>query len=195
MTLTQDFWLADAPCTQALYAAVTDRDPSQFKGADRPVETVSWNDVQAFLQALHERMPRLAMALPSEAQWEYACRAGTTDARYGEVDAIAWYLAATRAAKRIRFGRSRPTLGGCMTCSGTYGSGAMTVCVAMTSVHAYDPIGPMHEGTLRVLRGGSWLNPARFVRAAYRTTANPSHRDSDYGFRLSRGLGAPSRQA
>ena len=91
VTLTQGFWLADTPCTQAVYAAVMGTSPSRFKGADRPVEEVSWDDAQEFLQRINERLPGSAFMLPTEAQWEYAARAGTTAARYGALDAIAWY--------------------------------------------------------------------------------------------------------
>ena len=78
VTIGRGFWLFDTACTQALWEAVMGENPSRFKGADRPVENVSWNDCQDFLQRLNERLPGLDLALPSEAQWEYACRAGTT---------------------------------------------------------------------------------------------------------------------
>ena len=181
VTLTQDFWLADAPCTQSLYAAVTGRDPSRFKGADRPVETVSWDDVQAFLQALHERMPRLAMALPSEAQWEYACRAGTTDARYGELNAIAWYR--DNAGGQTRLVRQKQANAwGLYDMLGNVWEWCHDGKHRHDHSHAYDPIGAMHEGTSRVLRGGSWDYPAQRVRAAYRLDDFPSRRGSVYGF-------------
>ena len=76
--ISQGFWLFDTACTQALWEAVMGQNPNQFKGANRPVENVSWNDCQAFLLQLNERLPGLDLDLPSEAQWEYACRAGTT---------------------------------------------------------------------------------------------------------------------
>ena len=92
VTLTKGFWLADSECTQAVYQAVTGKkNPSRFQGDDRPVERVSWNDAQAFLQALNQKLPGLQARLPTEAQWEYAARAGTTEARYGALDTIAWY--------------------------------------------------------------------------------------------------------
>lgn len=78
VTISQGFWLFDTACTQVLWQAVMGSNPSAFKGADRPVETVSWNDCQDFLKRLNERLPGLDLSLPTEAQWEYACRAGTT---------------------------------------------------------------------------------------------------------------------
>ncbi|MBB4268007.1 formylglycine-generating enzyme family protein [Roseospira visakhapatnamensis] len=103
VTLANGFWLFDTPCTQALWQAVMGDNPSEFKSPDRPVERVSWNDAQTFLQRINERIPGLDLTLPSEARWEYACRAGSTTALYtggikilGDnnapaLDPIAWY--------------------------------------------------------------------------------------------------------
>ncbi|MCH9699242.1 MAG: formylglycine-generating enzyme family protein [Gammaproteobacteria bacterium] len=101
--LTEGYWLFDAPVTQALYQAVTGENPSEFKSAQRPVDSVSWEDAMQFIQTINDLHPGLNLSLPSEAQWEYACRAGTATATYagaieilGEnnapiLDTIAWY--------------------------------------------------------------------------------------------------------
>ncbi len=103
VTLAAGFWLFDTPCTQALWQAVMGENPSQFRSPDRPVERVSWNDVQTFLERINDLVPGLGLSLPSEAQWEYACRAGTQAALYTgpieilgannapALDPIAWY--------------------------------------------------------------------------------------------------------
>jgi formylglycine-generating enzyme required for sulfatase activity len=104
VALTHGFWLAETDCIQELWSAVMPgKNPSQFKSPDRPVEQVSWNDCKEFLDALNRLVPGLDVRLPSEAQWEYACRAGTKEATYagdleilGEcnvpaLDPIAWY--------------------------------------------------------------------------------------------------------
>ena len=77
VTLSQGFWMFDTAVTQALWQAVMDNNPSKFKDPDKPVENVSWDDCQRFLVKLNVRVPGLELTLPTEAQWEYACRAGT----------------------------------------------------------------------------------------------------------------------
>ena len=78
VTFIKGFWIADTAVTQGLWEAVMDDNPSTFKGENRPVETVSWDDTQIFIGALNRMKPELKLCLPTEAQWEYACRAGST---------------------------------------------------------------------------------------------------------------------
>ena len=103
VTISKPFWMFATPCTQALWTAVMGENPSTFRHDQRPVENVSWDDAVQFIEKLNESVGALFLQLPTEAQWEYACRAGTTEATYagpiellGEnhapiLDDIAWY--------------------------------------------------------------------------------------------------------
>lgn len=103
VTIAEPFWLFDTPCTQALWEAVMGDNPSRFKSTLRPVEQVSFHDAERFLAEVNQRLPGLNLTLPSEAKWEYACRAGTDTATYAGpirilgtnnapvLDKIAWY--------------------------------------------------------------------------------------------------------
>jgi formylglycine-generating enzyme required for sulfatase activity len=103
VTLTEGYWLGETPCMQVLWESVTGANPSRFRSLDRPVEQVSWEDCQRFLSALNQRVIGLAARLPTEAEWERACRTEAETSTYaGELkilgynhgpllDGIAWY--------------------------------------------------------------------------------------------------------
>jgi formylglycine-generating enzyme required for sulfatase activity len=201
--LTQGYWLADTACTQALWQAVVGNNQSFFKGKPtNPVENVSWRDILVgFLPILNRLVPGLDAVLPTEAQWENACRAGTTTP-------FSFGLQIT--PENVNYDGNYPYAGGrkghfragtvpvkslpanawglyemhgnvwewCQDGLRTYGSGT-----------AVDPVGPQDKyAGLRVLRGGCWDSNGWRCRSALRRADHPDERDRHFGFRLACGL-------
>jgi formylglycine-generating enzyme required for sulfatase activity len=219
--LTQGFWLAETPCTQALWQAVMGDNPSQFPGVDRPVETVSWDDAQAFLTRCNNMAPELALRLPTEAEWEYACRAGTT---------TPFWFGSQITPEQVNYHGNYPYAGGekgqyrgetvsvyalpcnawglyqmhgnvwewCQDWYALYAAAAADTAAEMLGTTAepaaVDPVGPA-AGDDRVLRGGSWIYHGWLARSAQRYAYRPGRRDDDLGFRLARGQASPAGRA
>ena len=190
--LTEGFWLDPYACTQALWSAVMGTDPSMFKGPERPVESITWYECQSFLKALNALVSGLNVSLPTEAQWEYACRAGTTGPHYGEPDDIAWYNL-FHDEETHPVGKKQPNAFGLYDMLGNL----YEMCVDRWSPSygvpfgglRVDPRGP-GEGSERVTRGGAWFDEARDIRAASRSSIAADDRSSALGFRIARNRGA-----
>jgi sulfatase modifying factor 1 len=184
VALTHGYWLADSSCTQALWQAVMGSNPSLFLGDPlRPVETVSWDDCQGFLGKVVGSSPGAQARLPTEAEWEYACRAGTTALYNGSsLDALGWYYGnsgnTTHPVKQKTpnawglFDMHGNVWQWCSDRYGDYPSGTLT-----------DPAGPA-SGPNRVRRGGSWDNVPAVCRSANRDGRAPGYSGSYLGFRL-----------
>ncbi len=191
------FWLAETPVTEALWAAVTRAPPEPSTGPRRPVTCVSWDDAQRFLAALNGRVAGLAARLPSEREWERACRAGTSTATWAgdltisdgaapELDAIAWYKANSGGAAHDVGGKA----------PNPWGLHDMLGNVWEWCADAYAPWRAKpkrvtaktkevpHEKTPRAIRGGGWMNRADAVRAAMRGAFLPHMHDAAVGFRV-----------
>jgi len=185
------FAMMTTEVTQAQWKAVMGENPSEFKGADRPVEQVSWEDVQAFIQKLNKRDPGKGYRLPTEAEWEYACRAGSTGRWcFGEDESrltdYAWYEA-NAGGTTHPVGQKQANAWGlydmhgnvwewCQDWDGDYPSGSVT-----------NPTGAS-SGSSRVYRGGGWNYAAGGCRSAIRSSYDPSYRHFNLGFRLARTL-------
>ena len=186
--ITQEFWIGKYEVTQGEWETVMGENPSYFKecGSRCPVERVSWHDVQEFIRKLNdsESAKGYAYRLPSEAEWEYAARAGAAGTRYGELGELAWYYGNSGGRthpvgqKRANGWGLHDMLGNVIEWTadwyGEHPSGAVT-----------DPQGP-GAGSKRVSRGGGWGGSARGVRSAGRSNFAPGHRSSLIGFRLVR---------
>jgi formylglycine-generating enzyme required for sulfatase activity len=191
VTFSHGFWLGRTEVTQAQYEAVTGTNPSSFKkaGPQAPVERVSWRDAMAFCQKLTEReraagrLPEgYAYTLPTEAQWEYAYRAGATGAYPGDPDSTSWYdrnsdgtthpVAQKRANPWGFYDMAGNVVEWCLDWYGDYPGGSVT-----------DPSGPA-RGYYRMARGGSWRTDARLGRCAARSGGSEGRLDYTMGFRL-----------
>ncbi|MDT4329104.1 formylglycine-generating enzyme family protein [Methylomonas sp. MV1] len=208
VTLTQGFWLADTAVTQAFWRAVLGGDnPSGFQDSpEHPVEQASWDDVWRFIARLNELMPGLHAQLPTEAQWEYACRAGT---------ATPFSFGANITPEQVNYDGDYPYAGGEKGLNR-----GKTVAVKSLPANAWglyemhgnvwewcadawqdnlgesavvDPYTPGEPGGDRVFRGGSWISLGRNVRSAFREHDAPAERGRGMGFRLALGHAEPRR--
>ena len=201
--LTKGFWIAETTVTQALWQAVMDENPSRFKGDNNPVDSVSWEGAQRFIKKMNSLKPELKLCLPSEAQWEYACRAETETPFYfgNQIDSSVVnfnggypYDNAEKSEYRKQTVAVRsfpPNDWGLYEmhgnirewCQDWFGSYPKTSNLeAVTN----DPLGT-ETGESRVLRGGSWFYLGQLCRSACRGDDDPSGSDGHIGFRLSRG--------
>jgi formylglycine-generating enzyme required for sulfatase activity len=209
--ITRPFYLGVTQVTQGQYRGVTGENPSLFKGSDDlPVEKVSWNDAIAFCNKLSELeglKPYYQSGagvpsggdgyrLPTEAEWEYACRAGTTTRySFGDDEAslaeFAWFDA-NSSGKTHPVGQKRPNTFGLYDMHGN----VWEWCWDGFGKDFYrqspvvDPAGPL-QASSRVIRGGGWVNVPRSARSASRGGPAPDYRISYLGFRLARGQSGP----
>jgi formylglycine-generating enzyme required for sulfatase activity len=185
--ITRSFQLGKYEVTQGQWAKVMGSNPSKFKGEDRlPVEEVSWNDVQSFIAKLNALNDGYRYRLPTEAEWEYASRGGTTGVYYGSLDEVGWYEK-NSGSKTHPVGQKQPNgfelydmLGNVWEwCSDWYDQSYYG------SSPGSDPKGP-DSAQNRVLRGGSWDDLSSNARASSRVRVVAFVRGNAIGFRLCR---------
>jgi formylglycine-generating enzyme required for sulfatase activity len=186
------FSLAKYPVTQDLYFSITQKTPSVFKGSQNPVENVSWNEAIDFCNQLsrkygfnecysksrdgHDLLCHWesdGYRLPSEAEWEYACRAGSKDVPYAELDKIAWYKDNSDNHTH-EVGKKDPNAWGLHDMLGN----VWEWCWDLYDEKVYGPY--------RVFRGGGWNDPARGCLATNRRRSHPTFGIDDLGFRIAR---------
>lgn len=189
------FLLGKFPVTQELYQAVMQENPSTFKGPQKPVETVSWQEAVQFCNVLSAQSglqpcyetPANAEALsfnpeangyrlPTEAEWEYACKAGNPAPRYGELDAIAWFKENSGGSTQ-EVGQKAPNAWGLHDLLGN----VWEWCSDIYDEEVY--------GSYRIFRGGGWADTERGILATNRRRSHPtSFKIDDLGFRVARNL-------
>jgi Uncharacterized conserved protein len=199
VTLTKGFWLADTVVTQSLWEAVMGENPSRFKGKNCPVENVSWDDAQAFISKMNWMKEELRLCLPTEAQWEYACRAGTsTPFCFGgqikseivNYDGNYPYHNGKKSESRkrtVEVGSLSPNDWGLYEMHGNVREWCHDWFGQYLAKPIIDPKGA-DTGILRVLRGGSWILDGGRSRSACRGDVDPVRRYDSVGFRLARCL-------
>jgi formylglycine-generating enzyme required for sulfatase activity len=193
VTLTRSFLMAATQVTQAQFKSVAGNSPSHFRGDSLPVEQVSYDDAVAFCNKLSDKEGK-HYRLPTEAEWEYACRAGTTTAYYtganeNALDEAGWYSANSDNGTHP-VGQKKPNALGLYDMHGNVWQWCGDWYGDYPNGDATDPRGP-GNGTARVLRGGSWFYGPRFGRCANRSHNAPDTRNYFIGFRVVRELEQP----
>jgi len=203
VTLTRPFWMGKYPVTQKQWQAVMGYNPSKFKaaGPEAPVENVTRNASESFLNRLNEKQSEWTFRLPSEAEWEYACRAGSTGSRYGgALGDIAWY-SENSGGTTHPVGRKQPNAWGlhdmlgnvwqwCADLQHDNYEGAPTDGIPWLDGATYQYVGgrwPISHSYFKAMppvRGGSWRSEATDVRATNREMVLGDSSDKDLGFRV-----------
>jgi formylglycine-generating enzyme required for sulfatase activity len=197
--IRKPFYLQATEVTQGQWKRVMGSNPAEFKncGDDCPVENVSWNEAQEFVEQLNDLEQTSNYRLPTEAEWEYACRAGTTtefntggciytdQANYNGEYPIHGCLRDEHRKKTVRVGSFRPNLWGLYDMHGNVWEWCQDWYGAYPGDRVVDPKGPS-TGKERVLRGGSWTSHGQYVRSANRNEEPPGYRRSNSGFRVAK---------
>jgi formylglycine-generating enzyme required for sulfatase activity len=188
VSITRPFYLGKYEVTQRQWKAVMDCNPSRFKGRDRPVETVSWNDALEFLSRL-ELLTGMNVALPTEARWEYACRAGAAGPwSFGnsedEIDDYAWHgMNSGDSTKEV--GLKLPNAWGLYDMHGNVGEWCADgyARYPASAGDETDTVQPPGPGRSPVWRGGAWGDNPYMLRSAYRNASGVDDKHHGIGLR------------
>ena len=192
VTIRTPFLLGKYPVTQKQWVKVMDsNNPSRFKGDDLPIECVSWDDVQKFIQKLNQMEGTDEYRLPSEAEWEYACRAGTTTKYYfgdevSRLEEYAWYKR-NSSEQTHPVGQKKPNPWGLYDMNGNVWEWVQDSRHKDYEGASLDGSAWENDGITKVARGGSWYDDPRFCRSSSRTSASPKKRThNNLGVRILR---------
>lgn len=199
VTFTEGFWMAQTTVTQALWEKIGSEEQAQSRiskeDRELPIVNVSWDDCGKFCDRFNQKIPFLNVCLPTEAQWEYACRAGTeSDFSDGSsftspegqdtaLDELGWYD--DNSGEKIHPVKQKKSNDwGLYDMHGNVWEWCLDGPRKYTDETEIDPIGPTKEGAGRVLRGGGWFDSARLCRSACRSADHLVSRGGSIGFRL-----------
>jgi len=175
VTITKGFWIGQTPVTQAAYRKVMNTNPSSFHGDQLPVDSVTWDEAESYCKSID-------MRLPTEAEYEYATRAGTAGRRYAALDSIAWYMDNSGGTTH-NVAQKQPNPAGLYDMLGN-----VTEWVSdwfepwYDGMTVVDPVGAV-RGQWKMVRGGSWNNDRSDIRASMRSAYSPEMRSNEFGFR------------
>ncbi len=198
VTISQDFWMGETEVTQAEYQALMGVNPSFYLGVDLPVETVTWYDARAYCTALTAQEDALGNVpigfeyrLPTEAEWEYACRAGTTtEFSFGPelycYDAKIYSsnhdLGSCSSISAVPVASYAPNAWGLYDMHGNAWEWCLDSFTPYSAGAATDPF--FTGGTYRIARGGGWRSHSNYARSAFRGNVNPGYLYDSLGFRV-----------
>ena len=184
VSIRRGFWLGKYEVTQRQWESVMRSNPSRFKDPNRPVETVSWHDCAMFIRRVNAALPGMSVRLPTEAEWEYACRAGSDNpvSGSGKIGDMAWYDMNSDSHTH-EVGQNKPNAWGFYDMHGNVLEWCSDWFSVPPAVDVVDPKGPP-IGSFKVLRGGCWFFYDKDCRSAYRLRREPSLRNCIFGFRL-----------
>ncbi|MBN1662226.1 MAG: formylglycine-generating enzyme family protein [Deltaproteobacteria bacterium] len=191
VVLSQGFQIGKYPVTQTQWEAVMGNNPSRYKGAHRPVENVSWGDCQEFIHKINSFSRDKHFRLPTEAEWEYACRAGSKGLFFHGDDEerlseYAWYYK-NAGDQTHPVGQKKPNAWGIYDMLGNVWEWCQDWHGDFPTGEVIDPAGP-ESGSSKIGRGGSWNNLAKYCRIENRNYFNPEEKLDRLGFRLARNL-------
>lgn len=182
--ISHDFEIGRYEVTQKQWEAVMGDNPSYFEGEQLPVDHVNWGDIEEFTKKLNSISKKYNYRLPTEAEWEYAARAGTTGDYAGDLDKMAWYKS-NSGNKTHPVGTKQANAWGLHDMYGNVSEWCFDRYGEYSTETLVDPVGAL-TGTVRVLRGCSWDDPANHCRSASRFAGASFGRSYLVGFRLVR---------
>lgn len=203
VTLTKGFWILETEVTQKMFLAVTGKNPSEFRGDQKPVDTVSWQDCVNFCEELTRQFADstalnlsakdkkslsgayVIFTLPTEAQWEYACRAGTEGVFAGTLEKIAWFGEPNETGSTHPVGTKQPNAWGIFDMHGNLWEWCADWYRDFSKESETDPEGPKTSNCgVRIDRGGCWDSTPDYCRCAHRGTYEPDRAGRYVGFRI-----------